>query len=83
MPEIIRDGEIGLLAETGQAEPLAEALIALLGNPERAEQLGHAANRHVAHGHTWDDVVRRMAPYIEQTVAERSPVRYREVNKSA
>ncbi len=74
LPEIIRDGETGLLAETGQAEPLSEALIALLGNPQRAEQFGHAANRHVAHGHTWDDVVARMAPHIEQTVAEHSAV---------
>ncbi len=65
MPEIIRDGETGLLAETGRAEPLAEALIKLLGDPQRAEQFGHAANRHVTRGHTWDDVVERMAPSIE------------------
>lgn len=66
MPEIIQDGATGLLAATGQAEPLAEALIALLGDPARAEAMGRAAQAHISHGHTWDDVVERMAPYIEQ-----------------
>lgn len=66
MPEIIRDGETGLLAATGQAEPLAAALIALLGDPARAEAMGRAAQAHISEGHTWDDVVARMAPYIEQ-----------------
>ncbi len=66
MPEIIRDGETGLLAETGQPEPLADALIALLGDPGRAERLGRAAQASLTNGGSWDDVVGRMAPYLEQ-----------------
>lgn len=71
MPEIIQHHITGMLAETGQSEPLADALIAVLGDPQRAEQLGRAAHAHVAQGHTWDDVVERMAPYIEQATADR------------
>lgn len=66
MPEIIADGTTGLLAETGQVEPLANALIALLGDPERAERLGRQAQARMASGNTWDDVVERMAPALEQ-----------------
>jgi len=68
MPEVIQDGVTGLLAETGQPEPLADALVALLGDPERARAMGRAASQYVAQGHTWDDVVGRMAPFIEQAV---------------
>jgi glycosyltransferase involved in cell wall biosynthesis len=65
-PEIVQHGRTGLLVPPGEPEPLAEALIALLGDPARAEALGRAAHADVAHGHTWDDVVSRMAPYLEQ-----------------
>jgi glycosyltransferase involved in cell wall biosynthesis len=68
MPEIIDNGITGLLAETGQVEPLVEALIALLGNPQRAADMGKTAQAAVSQGGTWDDVVARMAPYIEQAV---------------
>ena len=65
-PEIVQHGQTGLLVPPGEPEPLADALIALLGNPAQAEALGRAAHADVAHGHTWDDVVSRMAPYLEQ-----------------
>lgn len=69
-PEIVRDGETGLLVPPGEPEPLATALLALLGNPARAEQLGRRAHTEVLEGHSWDNVVERMAPYLERAVAE-------------
>lgn len=68
-PEIISDGTTGMIVPPSEAAPLAAALIALLGDPARAEMLGHRAHQEVLHGHTWDDVVARMAPYIERAVA--------------
>ncbi len=65
-PEIISHDATGLLVPAGEPEPLAEALIALLGDPARAATMGQRAHAEVAHGNTWDDVVARMAPYIEQ-----------------
>ena len=70
MPEIIDDGVTGVLVPPGEPAPLADALIGLLGDPQRAEAMGKAAQQGVRHGSTWDDVVARMAPYIEQAVAE-------------
>ncbi len=69
MPEIIEDGVTGRLVPPRNKEQLAAELVALLGQPEEAEAMGRRAHRHVLTGHTWDDVVDRMAPYIEQLVA--------------
>lgn len=68
MPEMIADGSTGLLVPPREPEPLSEALIALLGDPAHAAAMGRRARAHVLHGQTWDDVVARMAPYLEQAV---------------
>lgn len=47
LPEIIRDGETGVLVAPGDPRALAEALLALRGDPDRRERLGAAAARDV------------------------------------
>ena len=42
-PEMLRDGETGVLVEPGSAAALAEALAGLAGDPARRERLGAAA----------------------------------------
>jgi glycosyltransferase involved in cell wall biosynthesis len=69
MPEIVTDGATGLLVPPGNHEALAEALVAILGEPQRAEEMGRRAYQRVKTHFTWDLVVERMAPYIEQVVA--------------
>lgn len=53
LPEIVRDGETGLLVEPGDPRALATAIRSLAADPERAEQMGEAAKQ---------DVTRRFAP---------------------
>ncbi|HEX8101485.1 MAG TPA: glycosyltransferase, partial [Solirubrobacteraceae bacterium] len=53
LPEIIRDGETGVLVAPGDHRALARALAALRDDPERRERLGAAAAR---------DVTARFAP---------------------
>jgi glycosyltransferase involved in cell wall biosynthesis len=48
LPEIVRDGETGVLVPPGDAPALAEALAALRDDPVRREALGAAAARDVA-----------------------------------
>jgi glycosyltransferase involved in cell wall biosynthesis len=69
IPEIIVDGETGLLAPAGEPEPLAQALIELLGDPARAERMGRAAHAGVISSQTWDHVAARMAPYMERAAS--------------
>lgn len=42
VPEIVRHGQTGLLVPPGEARPLAEAVLALLGDPARAAAMGKA-----------------------------------------
>lgn len=43
IPDLVQDGETGLLVEPGEAGPLADALVRLLSDPELAARMGTAA----------------------------------------
>ena len=45
LEDLVRDGETGLLVPVGQAEPLADAILALADDPARAAELGRAGRR--------------------------------------
>jgi alpha-maltose-1-phosphate synthase len=70
MPEIVQHQVSGLLVPPREADPLADALIQILSNPDLARQMGYAAHEDTKQARTWDDVVSRIAPYI-RTVANR------------
>jgi glycosyltransferase involved in cell wall biosynthesis len=53
IPEIIEDGETGMLVPPGSARALADALIALLRDPERRKSIGHAARGRVEERFGW------------------------------
>ncbi|HEU4658975.1 MAG TPA: glycosyltransferase, partial [Capillimicrobium sp.] len=61
----VDDGVDGLLAPRGDAAALAGALIALLGDPERAAAMGRAGHAKVVARHTWPAVGARMAMALE------------------
>lgn len=46
-PEVVADGETGLLAPVGNPEALAEAMLTLLRDPQRADQMGAAGRQRV------------------------------------
>ena len=45
VPEIVVDGETGLLVPAGEDEPLAEAILEMLGDPGRAQEMAVAGRR--------------------------------------
>lgn len=47
IPEYVRDGESGLLAEERDVQGLAECIAALAGHPERWEMMGRVGRSHV------------------------------------
>jgi glycosyltransferase involved in cell wall biosynthesis len=47
-PEVVADGETGVLVEPANPEALAQALAALLGDPQRARVMGRAGRERVA-----------------------------------
>jgi glycosyltransferase involved in cell wall biosynthesis len=64
VPDVIKDGVTGRLVRALDADALADALAAALGDPEGARQLGRAAQE-AAQGYTW----RHVAEQVERICA--------------
>ncbi len=74
MEEIIRPGQTGLLVPPEQVETLADAMLFLFKQPEQRIQMGRAAWETVQCEFTWDSVVGRLAPILEQAAQSASRV---------
>ena len=67
--EVVLDGETGVVVPPGDTESLADALIALLEDPEGAARFGAAGRERVERHLSWDAVGERMAPGLERAAA--------------
>ena len=59
-PEVVKDGETGMLVETGNAEQLAAAMIALGTNQPERERMGAAGYTRLQENFTFDHFKRRL-----------------------
>ena len=66
IPEVVADGETGVLVPPGDAGALAAAIDALLAEPERAAELGVAGRRRVLERFGWRSVAERTAALYER-----------------
>jgi len=71
IPEVVIDGETGLLVRERSAETLAGALASMLRHPERLETMGAAGRKHVLARFSWQahmvrlwELYRRVNPRI-------------------
>src|SRR5207245_6495918 len=65
-PELIRDGENGRLVPPGDAKALADAVLAMLGDPERARAMARAGQALIRERYSiWAAVPRPAALYSE------------------
>jgi len=65
---VLDDGEAGVLVPVGDSPSLAEALGALLNDPERRRQLASSASRFV-HAYDWHYVARQIVEVYESVAA--------------
>jgi glycosyltransferase involved in cell wall biosynthesis len=65
VPEIVRDGETGVLVEVNDAAALADALVDVLGDPDRARAMGSAGRARVLDQFTWERVADTVAARLE------------------
>ncbi|MBD3237397.1 MAG: glycosyltransferase [Candidatus Eisenbacteria bacterium] len=70
IPEIVVDGETGMLVPPGESPPLAEALSALLADPARRARMGTAAQRRYAAELTQEIMARRTYGLLAGELAE-------------
>lgn len=61
LPEIAEGGRHGFLVSDARPEPLAQALVEAMSDPERLGRMGQSGQKHVLQNYTWDEVARRIA----------------------
>jgi starch synthase len=68
IPEVVAEGETGLLVPPGEPEALAVALNALLGDPDRAQAMGQAGRKRAVAEFGWPAIAAQTAElYAELT----------------
>jgi glycosyltransferase involved in cell wall biosynthesis len=72
MPEMVAEGESGLLFEAGNSDALAEAVIALLNSPARRARLGAAARRVVEERYALNVAAEATLSFYRRVLAERA-----------
>jgi glycosyltransferase involved in cell wall biosynthesis len=79
IPELVEDGVTGLLAEPGDRAGLSNALLGLIGDPERRARFGQAGERRVRTHFDMDAGMRllagRFAGSTDASAAEATPHR--------
>jgi glycosyltransferase involved in cell wall biosynthesis len=71
LPELVADGESGLLVEVGDVEGLAEALCALLDDPDLCRAFGERGFERLADTYTWANVEKHLVGEIRAALADR------------
>jgi len=69
IPELVLDGETGIIVPPGDVRALAAAILRLLQDPAKAERLGRNARRRYEAGYTSDVMARRIESLFEQVYA--------------
>ncbi|MFZ1729436.1 MAG: glycosyltransferase family 4 protein [Bacteroidota bacterium] len=70
IPEIIEDGESGMLVDARSPEQLAAAFIQLLNDQELRSRLGAGARRRVEETFAWPEISRRTVAVYDKAIAK-------------
>lgn len=68
IPEVVRDGETGLLVSPGDPGGLADAIIGLASDPNLMKKLGMAGRKFVAENYRWDDNIKQMTELYKSMI---------------
>ena len=68
IPEVVAEGETGLLVPPGEPEALAVALNALLGDPDRAQAMGQAGRKRAVAEFGWPAIAAQTAELYAELV---------------
>lgn len=71
IPEVICDGETGLLCEPGDIESFASAILSLIASPETRRRIGEAARRRVFEEHSQQVMLDRYFRLFDSLLARR------------
>lgn len=71
IPEIVQEGVTGWLVPMGESAPMAEAIVRVLSDPERAAQMGAAGRQRVLEHFTIELTARKVQEVYEQFWSDR------------
>jgi glycosyltransferase involved in cell wall biosynthesis len=74
LPEVVVDGETGILVERGDGEGLAAAICKLLADPGLRQRMGAAGRKRVRQLFTWDRSVAHLEALYGTAFQEAAPV---------
>jgi len=66
IPEVVEDGEAGILVQPDDPRKFAEAVNTLLNNPEKMKTMGLKGRERVRKYFTWDKVAMRVIKYYDE-----------------
>ena len=73
IPELVEDGRTGRLVPPGEPEPLADAVIGLLADPNRSADFGRAGRMKIEQNYSFDRMVEQMETlYVTELERARS-----------
>ncbi len=72
VPEVLVDGETGILVDRGEVDQLADAIIRLAENADLRNRMGDAAYRFVKEHYTWEKSLDMMTALYERLLHEKS-----------
>ena len=67
--ESLVDGETGILVDGNDVAAVSSAVADLLGDPDRAREMGKAGRARVERDHTWPRIAERLAGWLVEAVA--------------
>ncbi|MGQ9514818.1 MAG: glycosyltransferase family 4 protein [Thermoproteota archaeon] len=70
IPEVVKDGETGILFEAGLHEALASNLLTLLQSKTRMEDMGFKSRKNVLRAFTWEHTTRRILEIYSSAIKE-------------
>ncbi len=73
IPEVVRDGQTGLLVAAGQAPPLAEAVLRLLDDESLRRELGRRGRAFVSENYSREIMLSRTEAVYERVLAGQPP----------
>jgi glycosyltransferase involved in cell wall biosynthesis len=69
VPRYVTEGENGLLADGGDADGFAGAILELLDQPERAREMGLAGRRRILERHSWRKSAEKLVALYDRLLA--------------
>lgn len=74
LPEVVLDGETGIMVEPENVEKLMEAMKLMMDHPEERSRMGQAGREFVLRNYDWEENVTQMEEVYRTVLRERSRV---------